>query len=143
MEKRGQNGLFPSKCATLNWSDGIESRERKPVAFGRGPNMVKYRLISIGWHSYREWQDRGGGGSISLSFSQPPSNGKKKSRIENARSVVYLVALLTASIIRWLPVTSSLRCQQLNHLIICALIDLYTVALATLMSLSQLSVFYC
>lgn len=36
--KGGQNGLFPSECATLNRSDGIESRERKrgPVALARG-----------------------------------------------------------------------------------------------------------
>lgn len=36
--KGGQNVLFPSECATLNRSDGIESRERKrgPVALARG-----------------------------------------------------------------------------------------------------------
>lgn len=36
--KGGQNGLVPSECATLNRSDGIESRERKrgPVALARG-----------------------------------------------------------------------------------------------------------
>lgn len=62
-EEKERANCLSQQVSSPERSDRIKNRERAwACGFGRGPDIVKNRLISIGSHSHRErlnraWQD--------------------------------------------------------------------------------------
>lgn len=82
-EKRRANCL-PQQVSGSERSDRIKNRERAwACGFGRAPNIVKNRLISIGSHSHTErlnraWQDGAGPSSF---FKRPHFRGATRGNV--------------------------------------------------------------
>lgn len=93
--KRRANCL-PQQVSSSERSDRIKNRDKAwACGFGRGPNIVKNRLISIGSHSHRErldrpWQDREEPSSF-LFFKATSCGGKVVTEVNIDRKIYNIV----------------------------------------------------